>query len=68
MDTARVSRKFQVVISLRTRRLLGIKPGQVVQVIPYENRIEMIPVKPVKEYRGFLKGVNTTVARESHRE
>lgn len=68
MDTAKISRKFQVVIPLNTRRLLGIKPGQRVQVIAYEDRIEMIPDKPMKEHRGFLRGIDTTLEREPDRE
>ncbi|MBI4277363.1 MAG: AbrB/MazE/SpoVT family DNA-binding domain-containing protein, partial [Armatimonadetes bacterium] len=34
MDTSTVSPKYQVVIPLRVRRALGIRPGQKVQVIP----------------------------------
>ena len=67
MDTTTVSSKFQVVIPLRVRRALGIRPGQKVQVIPYEGRIELIPVKPLKRARGFLKGIDTTIEREPDR-
>jgi AbrB family looped-hinge helix DNA binding protein len=67
MDTTTVSPKFQVVIPLRVRRALGIRPGQKIQVIPYEGRIELIPVKPLKQARGFLKGIDTTVEREPDR-
>jgi AbrB family looped-hinge helix DNA binding protein len=67
MDTTTVSTKFQVVIPLRVRRALGIRPGQKVQVIPYEGRIELIPLEPIKRTRGFLKGIETTVERESDR-
>jgi AbrB family looped-hinge helix DNA binding protein len=67
MDTTTVSTKFQVVIPLRVRRALGIRPGQKVQVIPYEGRIELIPLEPIKRTRGFLKGIDTTVERESDR-
>jgi len=67
MDTATVSSKFQVVIPLRVRRALGIRPGQKVQVIPYEGRIELIPLEPIKRTRGFLKGIDTTVQREPDR-
>ena len=49
------------------RKHLGVEPGQKVKVIMYDNRIEMIPVKPVKELRGFLKGIDTTVEREPDR-
>jgi len=67
MDTTTVSPKFQVVIPLRVRQALGIRPGQKVQVIPYQGRIELIPVKPIKRARGFLKGIDTSVPREPDR-
>jgi len=67
MDTSTVSTKFQVVIPLRVRRALGIRPGQKVQVIPYEGRIELIPLEPIKKTRGFLKGIDTSVGREVDR-
>ena len=67
METVTVSPKYQVVIPSRVRRLLGVKPGQKVKVILYDNRIEMIPVRPVEEARGFLRGIDTTVERESDR-
>jgi AbrB family looped-hinge helix DNA binding protein len=67
MDTSTVSTKFQVVIPLRVRRALGIRPGQKVQVIPYEGRIELIPLEPIKKTRGFLKGIDTRVEREADR-
>jgi AbrB family looped-hinge helix DNA binding protein len=67
MQIVKVSPKYQVVIPRAIRELLGIKPGQKVQVIQYENRIELIPVKPVKKMRGFLKGIDTTIEREHDR-
>ena len=67
MDVVTVSPKFQVVIPLGVRKSLGIRPGQKVQVISYEGRIEMIPLKPIKKMRGFLKGIDTTIERETDR-
>ena len=67
METVTISPKYQVVIPSRVRKLLGVEPGQKVKVILYDNRIEMIPVKPVEEARGFLRGIDTTVERESDR-
>ena len=67
METVTVSPKFQVVIPSRIRELLDIRPGQKVRVFLYDNRIELIPVRPIKEARGFLKGINTTVEREGDR-
>ena len=67
MDTVTVSPKYQVVIPSRVRELLGVRPGQKVKVILYDNRIEMIPIKSLAEARGFLKGIDTSVEREPDR-
>lgn len=67
MQTVLVSPKFQVVIPRAIREALNIQPGQQVQVIQYEDRIELIPVRPVREMRGFLRGIDTTVEREADR-
>lgn len=67
MDITTVSSKFQVVIPLRVRRALGIRPGQKIQVIPYEGRIELIPIRSLKQAKGFLRGIDTSVERERDR-
>ena len=67
MEATTVSPKYQVVIPVRVRRALGIRPGQKLQVIPYEGRIELIPLKPIKQARGFLKGIDTAIEREPDR-
>ncbi|MGQ9554234.1 MAG: AbrB/MazE/SpoVT family DNA-binding domain-containing protein [Anaerolineae bacterium] len=67
METAVISSKYQIVIPRAVRELLGVQPGQKVQVIPYKNRIELIPVRPIQEMRGFLKGIDTNVEREPNR-
>jgi len=67
METITISPKYQIVIPRMVREAMGIKPGQKVQVLQYQNRIEFIPLKKMKEMRGFLKGINTTVDREKDR-
>lgn len=67
METVTISPKFQVVIPKSVRDSLGLKPGQKVQVIEYDNRIELIPVMPLEEARGFLAGMDTTIEREPDR-
>lgn len=67
MVTVTISPKYQVVIPSAIRKSLGLKPGQKVQVILYDGRIEMIPIRPIRESRGFLKGIDTTVEREGDR-
>lgn len=67
METVTVSPKFQVVIPKEIREALKLTPGQKVQALLYENRIELIPLRPVKQMRGFLKGIDTTVVRAGDR-
>ncbi len=37
------------------------------QIIQIGNRIQLIPLRSVKEARGFLKGINTDITREGDR-
>lgn len=67
METVTVSPKFQVVIPRTIRERLQLEPGQKVQAIAYENRIELIPVRPLRSMRGFLRGMDTAVRRERDR-
>ena len=67
METVTVSPTYQVVIPSAIRKSLDVQPGQRVRVILYDNRIEMIPIKPVEETRGFLKGIDTSIEREPDR-
>jgi AbrB family looped-hinge helix DNA binding protein len=67
MKSVTISPKYQVVIPREVRQSMEIKPGSKVQVLLYENRIELIPMKNLKRMRGFLKGIDTTVKRERDR-
>ena len=67
MATVRVSPKFQVVIPRDIREPLGLKAGQQMHVLRYENRIELIPVQRLRSLRGFAKGIDTSVPREEDR-
>jgi AbrB family looped-hinge helix DNA binding protein len=62
-----ISPKYQVVIPKAIRDKLRLSPGQKMHAIVYNNRIELIPVRPVKDLRGFLKGIDTAVKREEDR-
>ena len=64
MTTVTISPTYRVTIPRKICESLGLQPGQKLQVFQYENRIECIPVRPIKQMRGFLKGIDTTVERE----
>lgn len=67
MAAVTISPKYQVVIPKEVREQLGLRPGQMVQVIAYDNRFEFVPVRPIESMRGFLPGIDTTVPREGDR-
>lgn len=67
METVTISPKFQVVIPKSIRERLKLRSGQKVQAILYDDRIELVPVRPAKAMKGFLKGIDTTVTREDDR-
>jgi len=67
MKAVTVSSKFQVVIPREVRESMHLKPGTRIQVLQYENRIELIPIKEPKFMRGFVKGIDTEVKREENR-
>ena len=67
MRAVTVSPKFQVVIPKDVRESMGIFSGQKIQLLTYRNRIELIPIKPMNEMKGFLKGIDTEVPRDEDR-
>jgi AbrB family looped-hinge helix DNA binding protein len=67
MKAVTVSPKFQIVIPRDLRETMNIKPGAKVQIIQYENRIELIPLKDPKSLRGYLRGMDTNIDREPDR-
>ena len=67
MKTLTISPKFQVVIPKKIRESLCLKPGQKMQAFQFDGRIELIPVIDIREARGFLPGIETSVPRDNDR-
>ncbi|MEN6449407.1 MAG: AbrB/MazE/SpoVT family DNA-binding domain-containing protein [Thermoguttaceae bacterium] len=67
MQTVTLSPKFQVVIPQPVRESMQLRPGQKMQVIEHEGRIELIPERDIRTMRGFLKGIDTAFEREADR-
>lgn len=63
MAEVTVSPEFKVafVIPAEARSALGIQPGERLRVFHLEDRIELIPVRPMREMRGFAKGLNASL-------
>jgi AbrB family looped-hinge helix DNA binding protein len=67
MTAVTISSKFQVVIPREVREAMKLRPGTKLQVLQYENRIELIPLREPKSLRGFIPGIDTEVPREEDR-
>ncbi len=65
--TVTISPKFQVVIPKGIRNSMRLRAGQRVEILRYDNRIELIPLRPLSRMRGFLKGIRTDVRRDPDR-
>jgi AbrB family looped-hinge helix DNA binding protein len=64
MKTVTVSSKFQVVIPEEIRRKVELKANQKLVVIEKDGVIHLIPQRPIKELRGFLKGLTGEEIRD----
>lgn len=67
METVTLSPKFQVVIPASVREALRLTPGEKLRVFRYGDRVEFVPVRPIKQMRGFLRGSDTNVERGDDR-
>ncbi len=64
MNTVKLSPKYQIVIPKKIRESMNFEPGQIFQVIGFNDRIELIKVQPMEESRGFLKEESASFKRE----
>jgi AbrB family looped-hinge helix DNA binding protein len=64
MEAVTISSKYQVVIPREVRKQFGLKPGQKIMFIPYNNTLRVIVVGPIEKARGMLKGIKTDGIRE----
>jgi AbrB family looped-hinge helix DNA binding protein len=53
-----------VVIPKKVRETLGVKVGQKMTVLAYDNRIVLVPERPIQAARGSLKGMDTSLERD----
>jgi AbrB family looped-hinge helix DNA binding protein len=67
MTAVTVSPKYQVVIPKDICESMGIEPGQKIQLLEFRNRIELIPMQPIKKLRGIAQGVDVPFQRDENR-
>ncbi|MGH9946225.1 MAG: AbrB/MazE/SpoVT family DNA-binding domain-containing protein [Pyrinomonadaceae bacterium] len=69
METVTLSSKYQIVIPRIIRERLGLSPGERFRVISFGDRVELIPLRPIEEMKGILKGrgIKPNIVREDDR-
>lgn len=67
METVTISPKFQVVIPQKVRESMGLRSGEKAKVLSFRNRIEILPMRDVRNLRGYLKGIDTSFVRDGDR-
>ena len=64
MAKVKLSSKFQIVISAETREKMNLKAGEEIVMIEKAGVIHLVPQKPMKQMRGFVKGGDSQNIRE----
>lgn len=67
MVRVKVSSTNHVLIPQEIRQFMNVHAGQEVDLIAFDNQIQLVPAKPLTKMRGFLKGMDTTIEREKDR-
>ena len=57
-ETVTISSKYQIVIPKKAREAIGLQSGDRFKIIIYDGRIELIPVKSMKSFRGMAAGID----------
>ncbi len=68
MTLVTISPKYQVVIPQAVRKTMSIRPGQQVDVMVWDGVITLVPIVPIAEARGMLRGIPNDFEREKDRE
>ena len=64
MAKVKLSSKFQIVIPTEFREKMQLKAGAEIVMVEKGGVLHLVPQKPIKEMRGFVKGAITQNIRE----
>ena len=67
MNTVTMSSEFQLHFPREISETFGLEAGDSFEVISYNNRIELIPIKPIIKLKGLFRGIDTSIEREDDR-
>ena len=64
METVTLSSKYQLVLPRGARERLQLRPGMRITVFEKGGVIFLVPERPLKAYRGIVRGVRVKGLRE----
>ncbi|MCL2232869.1 MAG: AbrB/MazE/SpoVT family DNA-binding domain-containing protein [Treponema sp.] len=67
MNTVTLSSEYQLSLPKEISETLGLQAGDSLELISYNNRIELIPIKPMKSLKGIFPGIDTAIVRDEDR-
>jgi len=67
MITVTLSNNYQLDFPKDISEIYGLEAGDTFEFISYNNRIELIPLKPIKKMKGIFQGIDTNIIREDDR-
>ena len=67
MNTVTLSSKNQLDFPKDISETYGLEAGDSFEFITYNNRIELVPLRPIKKLKGIFQGIDTNIIREEDR-
>jgi len=67
MNTVTLTGNYQLDFPKNISEAYGLEIGDTFEFISYNNRIELIPLKPIRKMKGLFQGIDTTILREDDR-
>jgi AbrB family looped-hinge helix DNA binding protein len=64
METVTLSSKYQLVLPRGARERLQLRPGMKITVLDKGGVIFLVPERPLRAFRGIVRGVGTKGLRE----
>ncbi len=63
-STVTLSENFELRVPDDVRESLHLKAGDKFALFVHDGRLELVPVRPIREYRGILKGMDSNIERD----
>jgi bifunctional DNA-binding transcriptional regulator/antitoxin component of YhaV-PrlF toxin-antitoxin module len=67
VESVTLSPDFQIAIPRKTCEIAGLLAGEKIEIIAYDGRIELIPTKKMRSFRGIAKDIDTSFERDNDR-